>query len=647
MLQLLYGFLPWILFAAIFGKNGKDSLIAIIVALIVCIKTERVHLRKGFILSWGTISYFALLFFLVVVAKIPWVIDNTSMLSNLALALIAWISLFIGQPFTLQYAREQTPKQIWHTQGFIKVNQILTTVWGIIFLFSVLLHYIRIYIPQSEALLYPILSYGSIILGLWITKKFPMWYRSSQIHKQNRENLYLQGNYAPLREENDFNNLLITGKFPENLHGVYMRNGPNPAFEPISYTYPIDGDGMLHAVYLKNNNANYRNRYVKTKGLLAEQRVGRAIYGGIMHLVPPDPKLIGPNGDPGPFKDGAFIHIIEHANHYLAMWESGPAYEVDINLNTLGEWQPPNADKPIAVGPHTRLDPETGDLYLICYDLAPPYLVYHRIDKNGTLVESKTIEKSYGTMMHDFVLTKNFLIVFDCPAVFDEKALETGGQVLQWRPELGTRIGIISRHDQTKPVVWLTTEPFFVFHFANAYEEGNNIIVDYVRHQKIELGSKIQQRKVQPSMYRMQIDLTKQTLAETCLSDLKAEFPTFNRAFNTHPYRYIYAPTQTIPGKQVFNALVKYDLQDQTTAIHDFGTQAGVGEAVFVPKPGYTQEDEGYLMLFVYDQIKNMSDFFILDAQNFAAEPIAKIHIPRRVPYGLHGSWFPEQKTGG
>jgi carotenoid cleavage dioxygenase len=642
MLQLLYGFLPWILFSAIFGKNGKDSLIAIIVALVVCIKTERTHLRKGFVLSWGTVIFFILLFFLAVVARIPWVIDNASMLSNLTLALIAWISLFIGQPFTLQYAREQTPQQIWKTPGFIKVNQILTIIWGLIFLFSVLLHYLRSYIPKSEAVLYPILSYGSIILGLWFTKKFPMWYRSKQLYKKNRENPYLKNNYAPIHEESDFNDLIITGKFPENLQGVYMRNGPNPAFEPISYTYPIDGDGMLHAVYLKNNTANYRNRYVKTKGLLAEQRVGRAIYGGVMQPIMPDPKLIGKDGELSPFKNGAFIHIIEHATHYLAMWENGPAYEVDINLDTLGEWQPQNANKPISTSPHTRLDPETGDLYLICNYIKPPYLVYHRVDKNGTLVESKTIEKTYGSLIHDFVLTKNFLIVFDCPAIFDEKALETGGQILQWRPELGTRIGIISRHDQAKPAQWLTTEPFFVFHFANAYEESNNIIIDYVRHEKIELGSDIQQRKIAPSLYRMHIDLTKQTLAETCLNELRVEFPTFNRAFNTKHYRYIYAPTQTIPHKKGFNALVKYDLQNQTTTIHDFGTNAGVEEAVFAPNPLGTQEDEGYLMLFVYDEIKNMSDLVILDAQNLAAEPLAKIHIPRRIPYGLHGSWFAE-----
>ena len=71
-----------------------------------------------------------------------------------------------------------------------------------------------------------------------------------QQESRNKNNYYLQGNYAPIRKESDFKNLPIAGKILEDLEGVYMRNGPNPAFEPISYTYPFDGDGMIHAIYL-------------------------------------------------------------------------------------------------------------------------------------------------------------------------------------------------------------------------------------------------------------------------------------------------------------------------------------------------------------------------------------------------------------
>jgi carotenoid cleavage dioxygenase-like enzyme len=67
--------------------------------------------------------------------------------------------------------------------------------------------------------------------------------------QNNRLNPYLSGNYAPVQDELEMQNLTVIGEIPKDLIGIYMRNGPNPAFPPISYTYPYDGDGMIHAIY--------------------------------------------------------------------------------------------------------------------------------------------------------------------------------------------------------------------------------------------------------------------------------------------------------------------------------------------------------------------------------------------------------------
>ncbi len=97
---------------------------------------------------------------------------------------------------------------------------------------------------------------------------------------------HLSGNYLPVAREVDAANLqVISGRIPPGLSGAYMRNGPNPHFKPISYAYPMDGDGMIHAVYFDNGRARYRNRFVKTSGFETEQRAGRAIYGSFTHPV--------------------------------------------------------------------------------------------------------------------------------------------------------------------------------------------------------------------------------------------------------------------------------------------------------------------------------------------------------------------------
>ncbi|WP_412754873.1 carotenoid oxygenase family protein [Legionella donaldsonii] len=641
MWQLLLGFLPWILFSTFYGQSQKEILLTLTITTLVLILTEWRQLLKGFILSWGTLLFFATIYVLTIVFKMNWVIQNAWMLSNLSLALIVWISLLIGKPFTLQYAYEQTPKQVWHTKGFWRVNQLLTIIWGIILSFSTVMYFIPWGATTASEIVYQILSYAPMIIGIWVSKKLPHWYRERQYRLRNKANPFLQNNFAPIHEESDFHNLVVQGKIPPDLQGCYMRNGPNPAFAPISYTFPLDGDGMIHAMYLEDGAIHYRNRYVKTKGLLLEQKLGRAIYSGIAMPIPPDPQLIGPNDDPGPFKNGAFIHIIQHAKHYLAMWEGGAAYEMDHELNTIGEWLA-GTPQPLAVGPHTRLDPDTKDLYLINYDIQPPFLTCHKVNQQGNLIETRIIEKSCSTMMHDFVLTKNFLIFFDCPAVFDLAAMESGGNVLEWRAELGTRIGIASRQDKDKPPLWLTTEAFFVFHFANAYEIENKIIIDYVRHGRLNFGVQNKVVSSPPQMHRMEIDLREKAFQDSLLADYIVEFPTINNHYNSKIYHFIYAPTrlnnQLKPA--TFNGLVKYDLASKTTTVQDFGEQYSIGEVVFVPKPQAQSEDDGYLVFFAYDAKRNTSDFLIMDALDISKAPLAVIQLPRRVPEGLHGSWF-------
>ena len=60
------------------------------------------------------------------------------------------------------------------------------------------------------------------------------------------------------------------------IAGTYLRNGPNPA-TPISYTYPLDGDGMIHALVFEEGRARYANRFVIANGG-AEGRSARRAY---------------------------------------------------------------------------------------------------------------------------------------------------------------------------------------------------------------------------------------------------------------------------------------------------------------------------------------------------------------------------------
>ncbi|MCE0721616.1 MULTISPECIES: carotenoid oxygenase family protein [Legionella] len=458
----------------------------------------------------------------------------------------------------------------------------------------------------------------------------------------NRNNPYLSGNYAPVHDELDVSQLEILGEIPKDLRGVYMRNGPNPEFAPISYTYPYDGDGMIHAVYIAEGSAAYRNRFVETKGLLKERKAGKALYGGVMHPAPMDPRWAGPEDEPVAIKNGAFIHIIRHHDIYLALSESAPAYCMTAQLATLGEWKPYQDQHAIEVCAHTRFDPLNGELWFVNYALIPPYLTFYRLDKHGENIQKWDIEKPHCSMIHDFILTKNYVLIFDCPVLFDIQQMMSGGAVLSWRPELGVRIGVMPRAGGQ--IKWFHTEPFFVFHFANAYEQNHEIIIDYVRHEKIVLLTQEEKRpSVPPRLNRTVLNLKTETMKHSVLDERLVEFPRIREDQNSLSHQFIYTPTKTntLKSQQAFNALIKYDVTNQRSWVYDFGPHAEIGEAVFAPASSHKSEDDGYLLLFVYDKRSNQSELVILDAQDFQNDPIARIKMPRRIPHGLHGSWMP------
>jgi carotenoid cleavage dioxygenase-like enzyme len=454
---------------------------------------------------------------------------------------------------------------------------------------------------------------------------------------------HLSGNYLPVARELDASNLpVISGRIPTDLSGAYMRNGPNPRYKPIYYAYPMDGDGMIHAVYFDNGQARYRNRFVQTSGLKTERRAGRAIYGSLTHPVPIDPRLIGPGGDPGPLKDGAFISILSHGGHLLALDEATTCYELTMDLDTIGEWKA-GTDKPINLGAHNRRHPKSGALFTLAYSLTKPTVEFHQIDASGNLAKTFSIALAAPTMIHDFILTERHIVLLAGPAIFDLQAAQSGKPMLQWRPELGTRIGLIALDGSS--VKWLETDPFFVFHFGNGFERGGHIFIDYVRHDRLNLGYAANHQKV-PTLHWMSIDLASQKITDTEIANMVVEFPRFNDSLNALATRYVYLPTLTDtlrianPPSATFNTMMKVNTETGDIVRHDFGNRVA-GEATFIPRRN-GGEDDGYLAIYAFDPVNRTSDLVLLDAAHIDAEPVAVIRMPQRVPQGLHGNWIPK-----
>src|SRR5271155_2590614 len=201
------------------------------------------------------------------------------------------------------------------------------------------------------------------------------------------DNPYLTGNYGPWREEGDAYDLEIEGEIPQELNGALYRIGPNPHFRPRGPYHWFDGDGMAHALLLRDGRAAYRNRYVKTAGLRAEMKAGRSLYGGLLGGAGEDLPPEAP-----PMKNAANTNIIGYANRVLALWEAGLPHELQPEtLETVGFFDfGGKMNGPVTA--HPKFDARNGDLLFFGYQVMPPYLTWYRADRNGRLLESRVID---------------------------------------------------------------------------------------------------------------------------------------------------------------------------------------------------------------------------------------------------------------
>jgi carotenoid cleavage dioxygenase-like enzyme len=459
--------------------------------------------------------------------------------------------------------------------------------------------------------------------------------------RESETNPFLQGNFGPVGSQDDYADLRVIGEIPRTLNGTYYRNGPNPAFEPKGRYHWFDGDGMIHGVTLHDGKASYRNRYVISDGLKDERAAGRALYPGLLD--------IGRELTEAPqFKNTGNTNIVFHAGKLLALMEGDlPTQLKPCALETLGVY---NFDGKLhtAMTAHPKMDPESGEMLFFGYSPFPPYLTYHVADKSGALVRSEEIDIAWPSMIHDFVTTRDYVIFILCPLVFSLENIPTKGTLFTWEPERGTRIGVMPRTGGNADVQWFTTDASYVFHPMNAYAESDQLVVEVARFGKLSFMDPAAQQEPQgpetsPRLHRWTINLVSGTLKAQPLDDRVAEFPRVDerRVGLKHRYGYMAGAGDRSGGIPGFTAIYKYDQQTGRQHTHDFGGDNGCGEAVFVPRSLSAGEDEGYLMTFVYYAAENRSDFVILDAQNVAGEPLARVQIPRRVPYGFHGNWVP------
>ena len=242
-------------------------------------------------------------------------------------------------------------------------------------------------------------------------------------------------------------------------------------------------------------------------------------------------------------------------------------------------------------------------------------------------------------MMHDFALSAQHIVLMDLPIVFRLDIARNSPRDLpyRWSDDYGARLGVLRRDDPYGPIHWFDIEPCYVFHVLNAFDkttdDGKLIVLQAARY--TELWRDDGASGSDAVMWSWTINLTRGTVTEQQIDERAIEFPRIDDRLVGMPARY---GVTVGAGK-----LVRYDLESGTAEEHSFGTATAPGgpaEAAFAPADSEGDELSGWYLSYVYDPVRDGSDLVIIDASDFQGKPVARVQLPRRVPYGFHGNWI-------
>ncbi|URQ68231.1 carotenoid oxygenase family protein [SAR86 cluster bacterium] len=434
---------------------------------------------------------------------------------------------------------------------------------------------------------------------------------------------HLKGNWAPVEKELTESELQVKGEIPKDLSGLFVRNGFNPVSGYSDHWF--FGNGMLHGVYLENGKASYRNRYVRTP-----------YYENDLNVMSSFGDLVA---------SPANTHIVNHAGKLLALEETSLPWELNKDLDTIGV-EDFNGKLDTAMTAHPRVCPETGEMLFFGYSMfSEPYLSYYRVSKDGALVQSEAIELPRPVMMHDWNITRNYVVFMDLPIVADMDLAATTGSPFGFKPECGARLGVMPRAGNNSDVRWFDIDPCFVFHSFNSFEIDNKIVLYVSRQQEAMVGGFKDiygGETTVARLWRWIIDLEKGTVSEEQLDDEACDFPRINddRIGLYSEFGYCMQLKTDVKDLTFGENLYKYHLETGKRIDHHLGDNVAGGEPVFAAKHGATEEDEGWILSLVHERETRRSKLIIIDAQSFDQQPVAEVIIPQRVPYGAHGSWI-------
>ena len=451
---------------------------------------------------------------------------------------------------------------------------------------------------------------------------------------------------------------VVEGAVPTGLRGVLFRNGPGRMeVHGQRYGHPFDGDGHLNRFAFTERGVVYRNRYVRTREFLEEEAARKILYRNFGTNIPGGfhKNLLRMR-----FKNAANTSVVMHAGRLHALWEGGVPHRIDPrSLDTLarddlggalrndGNFVERLLAPELPYSAHPRLDPATGELFNFGVASGKtPGLMLYQLSPEGVCVRRERLGLSAKAFIHDFTLTPNHRIFFHTPVAFDTARMMLGmvTPVDSLHPT-GEPTQILLLPRRGTQVRSFAARPCFIFHFTNAFEDGAHVVIDAARMDSLP-GSGVAAKLLagnagkfpSPRLTRYILDTRSGAVEERQLTEHPSELPTINPAYWTLPHRYSWSLGHIGHDGPYATGILKVDAETRSSDFRDFAPLL-TGEPIFVPRPGSSAEDDGWLLSMCYDPHAHTGELFVLDAADLST--VCRARMPHHSPLGFHGTWVP------
>ncbi|REE96300.1 carotenoid oxygenase family protein [Thermomonospora umbrina] len=452
------------------------------------------------------------------------------------------------------------------------------------------------------------------------------------------------------------------GAVPAGLAGTLYRNGAGNHLSD----YIIDGDGLVSAVtFTGGGPVRVRSRYVRTPSYavsLDARGQGRVPL-----------RLGGANADGGPLRN-AFRTPASQANtsvtmidgRLLALWEADMPWELDpATLETFGQCAMDGVLEPrgsagrrggTPYSAHPCWDPAAAELWNFgCVQGPRPRLEIYRTRRGGPTEHVRSIRMPRRYMVHDFAMTATHLVFCLGPVILDLGGFLSGRltafEAMRWHGDEPTRILLVPRDGG--PFRVIETDPWFQWHFAGAYDDGDDIVFDLVRfrswsamHEAISSLSHLTDpaSTLVGRLWRYRVGSSGK-LESHQLHGLPMEWPTIDMRRSTTTHRNVYGAALNHAAAGVaFTAVARYDTETGEADLHDYGPGHLVSEPLFVPRDPDVLDEQGWLIANETNLTEGTTNIAIFNAQAVTDGPVCILPVPESLGYTFHGQWV--QRSG-